>query len=183
MQREVKVSPAVKAEILRLLECVPRGLSADSLSKVAQIHRLDIEAGLVALGAGGAVASRIVVWRDDAASAQLVHQRRGDRRGARCGERYWQQPGQQLAAVSWREHAEAERLAQPVELLAPGLRPGGVGGERVGADADLLADEAVFPICATSRAILPVLWRDPRSSSSRRTGSRRSRTTISSRTD
>ena len=129
MQRDVKVSPAVKAEILRLLECVPRGLSADSLSKVAQIHRLDIEAGLVALGAGGAVASRIVVWRDDAASAQLVHQRRGDRRGARCGERYWQQPGQQLAAVSWREHAEAERLAQPVELLAPGLRPGGVGGE------------------------------------------------------
>ena len=54
---------------------------------------------------------------DEPASAQLVHQRRGDRRGARCGERDWQQPGQQLAAVPGREHAEAERLAQPVELL------------------------------------------------------------------
>ena len=91
---------------------------------------------------GNEALERARAGRDDAASAELVHQRRGDCKGARCGERDWQQPSQQLAAVSRCEHAEAEGLAQPIELLAPGLRPGGVGGERGGADADLLGDEA-----------------------------------------
>ena len=53
-----------------------------------------------------------------------------------------QQPGQQFAAVPRGEHAETERLAQPVELLAPCLGPGGVAGECVGADVELLGDEA-----------------------------------------
>ena len=79
---------------------------------------------------------------DDPAPAQLVHQRRGDRQGVCGGQRHRQQPGQHVAAVSRRVHAEAERLAQVVELFLPRLPPGGVGGERVGADMDLLGDEA-----------------------------------------
>ena len=79
---------------------------------------------------------------DDPAPAQLVHQRRGDRQGVRGGQRHRQQPGQHVAAMSWRIHAKAERLTQVVELLLPGLPPGGVGGQCVGADVDLLGDEA-----------------------------------------
>lgn len=78
---------------------------------------------------------------DDPAPAQLVHQRRGDRQRVRGGQRHRQQPSQHVAAVSRGIHAEAERLAQVVELLLPGLPPGGVGGQRVGADVDLFGDE------------------------------------------
>ncbi len=79
---------------------------------------------------------------DDPAPAQLVHQRRGDRQGVRGGQRHRQQPGQHLAPASRRIHAEAEHFAQVVELLLPGLPPGGIGGKRVRADMDLLGDEA-----------------------------------------
>jgi len=41
-----------------------------------------------------------------------------------------------------RIHAEAERLAQVVKLLLAGLPSGGIGGERVSADMDLLGNEA-----------------------------------------
>jgi hypothetical protein len=78
----------------------------------------------------------------DPAPAQFVHQRRGDRGGVRCGERDWQQPRQQIAAVAWAEHPEAELLAQGVELLAPGLSPRGVRGQGAGLDTQLLGHEA-----------------------------------------
>ncbi len=79
---------------------------------------------------------------DDPAPAQLVHQRRGDRQGACGGQRHRQQPGQHLAPASRRIHAEAEHPAQVVELLLAGLTTDGIGGERVGADVDLLGNEA-----------------------------------------
>ena len=41
-----------------------------------------------------------------------------------------------------RIHPEAECFAQVVELLLPCLPPGGVGGDGVGADLNLLSDEA-----------------------------------------
>ena len=41
-----------------------------------------------------------------------------------------------------REHSEAERLAQAIELLAPGLGPGGIGQQRLLADTELLDHEA-----------------------------------------
>jgi hypothetical protein len=43
--------------------------------------------------------------------------------------------------VARREHSEAEHLAQAVELLAPGLRPGGVGQQSLGANTELLGHE------------------------------------------
>ena len=39
------------------------------------------------------------------------------------------------------EHAEAERFAQPVELLPPGLGPACIGGKCIGTDAKLAGDE------------------------------------------
>ena len=78
---------------------------------------------------------------DEPPSAQLVHQRRGDRGGAGGGERHRQQPCQDLAAGR-RRGRRSRTLAQRVELLVAGLEPGGVGGERVGVDADLVGDEA-----------------------------------------
>ena len=78
---------------------------------------------------------------DDPAPAQLVHQRRGDRHSVGGGQRHRQQPGEHVAALSGSEHPEAERFAQPVELLAPGLGPGCIGSKRIGADAKLAGDE------------------------------------------
>ena len=72
--------------------------------------------------------------RDDPAPAQFVHQRRGDSDSVRRGQSHRQKPSQHLAAMAVRVHLEAERLAQTVELLAPRLGAGGVGGEGVGAD-------------------------------------------------
>lgn len=80
--------------------------------------------------------------RDDPAPTQFVHQRRGDSQGVRGRQRHRQQPGQHLAPASRRIHAQAEHPAQVVELLLPGLPPGGIGGERISADMDLLGDEA-----------------------------------------
>jgi hypothetical protein len=43
--------------------------------------------------------------------------------------------------MSRREHPEAERFAQAIQLLASGLGTGSVGGQRAGADVELLGDE------------------------------------------
>ena len=79
---------------------------------------------------------------DDPAPAQLVHQRRGDGGGTRCGERDGQQPSEHVPAVSGSEHAEAELLAQSVKLLPPGLGPGGVGGQGGWVHMQLVGNEA-----------------------------------------
>ena len=81
-------------------------------------------------------------WSDDPAPAQLVHQRRGDRQGVRGRQRHGQQPGQHVAAVPRRIHAEAERFTQVVELLLPGLPPARISAKNIGADVNLLSDEA-----------------------------------------
>ena len=67
---------------------------------------------------------------DQTVPAQLIHERRGDRRGTRGGNRHWHQPGQGLAAARGREVGEAECLAQGIGLLVAGLEPLGVSSER-----------------------------------------------------
>lgn len=77
----------------------------------------------------------------DPTAPQLLHQRRGDR-GNVCGrERDWQQPGQEFAPVTRCEHLETECLTQAVELLAPRLRPGSIGQQRLRPDTQLLGHE------------------------------------------
>ena len=113
------------------------------------MHALDAPgelAGDVPLGqheaAGHQALHRARAGGDDAPSPEFLHQRLRHREGVGGGQCHRQQPGQQLAPMAGPEHAEAERRAQSVELLAPGLRPGGVGGERVRADMELGGDEA-----------------------------------------
>ena len=79
---------------------------------------------------------------DQTVPAQLIHERRGDRRGTRGGNRHWHQPGQGLAAARGREVGEAECLAQGIELLVAGLEPLGVSSERRWFGAELLGDKA-----------------------------------------
>jgi putative transposase len=90
--------------------------------------------GVLQHGGGDQALQHARAGRDDPAPAQLVQQRRGNRRRVSGGERHRQQPGQQLAPVPRSEHTEVERLAQRVKLLAPGLEPRGVGGQGVGGD-------------------------------------------------
>lgn len=79
---------------------------------------------------------------DQAPPAGLVQKRRGDRGGARAGQRRGKQPSRDLASAGGSEVGEAEDLAQGGEVRVARLSARAVGGERLWAHADLIGHEA-----------------------------------------